>query len=157
MRPARCQPIRAGLHYFHAIPPCSPLRALGRRVRRSLPTFVNTLTVDPRSADVLWLGGIDGGVWRSTDGGLSFAPMLRGDILSGQVGNLVFDPADPDHPYVSVASAGVYQWRRQGWRKVGTAADLADLEAANGVLALDAEHGILYAGTGGRGVYKLEL
>ncbi|HEX7183925.1 MAG TPA: hypothetical protein VF756_18995 [Thermoanaerobaculia bacterium] len=125
-----------------------------RRVQRSLSVRVNTLAVDPERSNVLWVSSDDQGVWRSADGGRSFTRLTRGELLIGSVGDLVFDPADPAHPYVSVAVSGVYQWRREGWQKVG--AGNARFEGTvNGPLAFDAERGILYAGTSTRGIYRL--
>jgi photosystem II stability/assembly factor-like uncharacterized protein len=124
------------------------------RVRKSLPLRVTTLAVDPERSDVLWLGSDDSGVWRSTDGGRSLVPLTKGEFLLGTIGSLVFDPADPAHPYVSVAAYGVFQWRPAGWQKVG-AADERFEDTVNGPLAFDAERGILYAGTSTRGIYRL--
>jgi photosystem II stability/assembly factor-like uncharacterized protein len=127
-----------------------------RRLQRSLPMRVNTLAVDPERSNVVWVGSDDSGVWRSTDGGRSFVPVFKGELLVGSVGDLVFDPADPAHPYVSVAARGIYQWRPQGWQRVG-AGDARFEAVANGPLAFDAERGILYAGTSTRGIYRLRL
>lgn len=127
-----------------------------RRVRRSMPERIRTWAVDPEQSGVVWLGGEEGGVWRSTDGGRSFVPLTKGDFLLGPAGDFAFDPADPEHPYVSIQGQGVYQWRRAGWQKVGT--EDAYLQGTyNGPLAFDAERGILYAGTSTRGIYRLRL
>jgi|GEM_PF-4128635 len=124
-----------------------------RQVRRSLPLFVTTLAVDPGQSDVLWLGTYTGEVLRSTDGGLSLVNLPGG---FGSVGSLVFDPADQAHPYLSDAAGGIFQWRPNGWQKVG--ADNLVFEAfVNRSLAFDAKNGILYAGTSGRGIYRLRL
>ena len=128
-----------------------------RRLQRSLPLLlVKALAVDPVRSNVVWVGGYGGGVWRSMDGGRSFVSLTRGELILGEVGDIVFDPADPTHPYVNSAAQGVYQWRSQGWQKVG--AEDARFEGhANGPLAFDAERGILYAGTSSRGIYRLRL
>ena len=127
-----------------------------QRVRRSLPARISTWAVDPEQSDVIWIGNEDSGVWRSTDGGRSFTFLERGELLSGLIGEFAFDPAEPSRPYVSVQVQGVYQWRSDGWQKVGP--DDALFEGTvNGPLAFDAERGILYAGTSTRGIYRLRL
>jgi photosystem II stability/assembly factor-like uncharacterized protein len=124
-----------------------------RQVRRSLPLFVTTLAVDPGRSDVLWLGTYTGEVLRSTDGGRNLVNLPGGFI---SIGSLVFDPADPAHPYMSDAADGVFHWQHNGWQKVG--ADNPFFEATvNHPLAFDAKNGILYAGTSGRGIYRLRL
>ena len=125
-----------------------------RRVHRTLPIRATALAVDPERSNVLWLGSDGNGVWRSTDGGRTVVPVVKGEFILGLVGNIVFDPADPSHPFVSVAGYGIYQWRREGWQKVG-AGDAAFEATVNGPLAFDAERGILYAGTSTRGIYRL--
>ncbi len=122
-----------------------------RRIRRSLPMRVRTLTVDPERPNVLWLGSDDSGVWRSVDGGSTFVNLG----LNGPIGRLIFDPADREHPYASVEAGGVFQWHRAGWQKVG-ADDIFFESTANGPLAIDPECGILYAGTSTRGIYRLK-
>ena len=123
-----------------------------RRIRQTLPVRVRTLAVDPERPDVLWLGSDEDGVWRSADGGRTFVSLG----LSGPVGSFAFDPANTARPYVSIEAGGVYRWSREGWRKVG-ADDLFFESTVNGALAFDAGHGILYAGTSTRGIYRLRL
>jgi len=125
-----------------------------RQVQRSLPLSVRALAVDPGRSDILWLGSYESGMWRSTDGGHTLVSLQKGEILFGQIESVVFDPADPAHPYVSPAAQGVYQWRHDGWRKVGAPDSLFE-STVNGPLAFDAERGILYAGTSTRGIYRL--
>jgi photosystem II stability/assembly factor-like uncharacterized protein len=127
-----------------------------RRAQRSLSIRVTTLAVDPERSNIVWAGSDGSGVWRSTDGGRSFAPVTKGELLLGVVGDLAFDPADPAHPYVSVSAQGVYQYRSQGWQRIGAREDRFEA-TVNGPLELDAERGILYAGTSTRGIYRLRL
>ena len=52
-----------------------------------------TLVIDPRNPDVLYAGGVAGGVWRTTDGGGSWTPLA--DLMANlAVTSLAMDPSD---------------------------------------------------------------
>ena len=57
-----------------------------------------TLEFDPRNADVLYAGGVSGGVWKSTDAGASWLP-LSDDAANLNIGALAIDPERPDTLY----------------------------------------------------------
>ena len=57
------------------------------------------IVVDPRNADVAYLGTAGGGVWKTTDGGQAWKP-LTDTQPSLAVGALVLDPSNPDIVYV---------------------------------------------------------
>jgi photosystem II stability/assembly factor-like uncharacterized protein len=58
-----------------------------------------TILVDPRDPDVLYAGGVSGGVWKSTSGGERWFPV--GDLLPNLAVNaMVFAPDDPDTIYL---------------------------------------------------------
>jgi len=57
-----------------------------------------TLEFDPRNPDVMYAGGVSGGVWRSTDAGANWQP-LSDDAVNLNIGALAIDPARPDTIY----------------------------------------------------------
>ena len=60
---------------------------------------VTSLAVDPRNNDVVYLGAADGGVWKTTDGGLNWKPLT--DIQpSLSIGAIAIAPSAPDTIYV---------------------------------------------------------
>ncbi|MGH7725781.1 MAG: hypothetical protein ACREOU_10195 [Candidatus Eiseniibacteriota bacterium] len=59
---------------------------------------VSAIAVDPRNAQVAYLAGAQGGVWKTTDGGTSWAPLTDG-LSSLSSGALALDPANPDVVY----------------------------------------------------------
>lgn len=59
---------------------------------------VNALAVDPRDSNVIYIGAALGGVWKTTDAGLSWMP-LTDDQPSMAMGALAIDPANPDIIY----------------------------------------------------------
>jgi photosystem II stability/assembly factor-like uncharacterized protein len=78
---------------------------------------IGRILVDPRDGDVvlvaaegpLWAAGGDRGVYRTTDGGATWTPVLQIDEHTG-VTDLEFDPSNPDIVY-----AAAYQRRRHVW------------------------------------------
>jgi photosystem II stability/assembly factor-like uncharacterized protein len=95
-------------------------RDAGRTWERvALPNsqHIARILVDPRNSDVvlvasegpLWSAGGERGVYRTTDGGATWAPVLQIDDNTG-VTDLEFDPSNPDVVY-----AASYQRRRHVW------------------------------------------
>ncbi len=56
---------------------------------------VSSILVDPRNANVVYAAAAQGGVWKSTNAGASWAP-LGDDLSSLASGALAFDPTNPD-------------------------------------------------------------
>src|SRR6185295_8289525 len=64
---------------------------------------VNAVAVSPVDPMLILVGGADGGVWRSTDGGSSFAPVTDNQVdLS--VGSIAFSKSNPSVAYVGMGS-----------------------------------------------------
>jgi photosystem II stability/assembly factor-like uncharacterized protein len=59
---------------------------------------VTALAVDPRNSDVVFLGGAEGGIWKTTDGGTTWTP-LTDSQPSLSMGALALDPSNPDTVY----------------------------------------------------------
>jgi hypothetical protein len=57
-----------------------------------------TLEFDPRDSNVMYAGGVSGGVWKSTDAGASWQP-LSDDAANLNIGALAIDPQRPDTLY----------------------------------------------------------
>jgi len=74
--------------------------------------------VDPKNTDTvyvcatgkLWSDSDERGVYKTTDGGRSWAKVLRGPNGSTGCGMLAMDPSDPKTLYASM-----WDFRRQGW------------------------------------------
>jgi len=60
---------------------------------------VTALAVDPGNASIVYLGGSDGGVWKTTDGGATWTP-LTDNQPSLSVGSIVLDPSNSATIYV---------------------------------------------------------
>jgi photosystem II stability/assembly factor-like uncharacterized protein len=76
------------------------------------------IVVDPRNGSVvyvcatgrLWSDSPDRGVYKTTDGGVSWSLVLKGPNLSTGCSSLALDPANPDRLF-----AGMWDFRRKGW------------------------------------------
>jgi len=82
---------------------------------------IGSIVVDPRSSDVvyvaaqgpLWSAGGDRGLYKTTDGGKTWTPVLQISENTG-VADVVMDPRDPDVLYASA-----WQRRRRQWTYIG--------------------------------------
>lgn len=129
-----------------------------RRVHDPIERQVTALAVDPLRPGIVWLGSEEDGLSRSDDNGRTFRHLAGSEYLFAYPTSFVFDPADPDHPYVGIAAGGVVRWTGSGngWQRVG-AADLRFEETFNGPLVLDPARRLLFAGTSTHGLYRLRL
>ncbi|MGH7451721.1 MAG: hypothetical protein ACRENG_10275, partial [bacterium] len=56
------------------------------------------LMVHPNNPDILYVGSVSGGVWKSTDGGASWFPTMN-DLITLNISALVMKPGDPNTLY----------------------------------------------------------
>ena len=105
----------------------------GRPVFGSLPQTgrVSAIASDPSNANVVYLGGAAGGVWKSIDGGTSWTPEFPTNQGSFAIGAIAVDPSNPQNVWVgtgepnNIASdtysgIGIYRSANGGssWTKV---------------------------------------
>src|SRR6202011_6164713 len=60
---------------------------------------VNAIAIDPRDNNVVYIGAAEGGVWKTTDGGINWTP-LTDSQPSLATGSIAIDPTNPDTVYV---------------------------------------------------------
>ncbi|MBS1859160.1 MAG: hypothetical protein JST11_27550 [Acidobacteria bacterium] len=65
---------------------------------------INAIAIDPRDNNVIYIGGADGGVWKTTDGGATWTPLTDAQP-SLAMGALALDPSDPDIVYAGTGEA----------------------------------------------------
>lgn len=91
------------------------------------------LVIDPRAPRTMFAAGVAGGVWKTTDGGMSWRPL--DDLMANlAVSSLAMDPADSDIVYAgtgegyfntdAVRGAGIFKTRDGGltWNRLPSTA-----------------------------------
>ena len=105
---------------MRAIAPEAPIAGINRGTWTSVGPGnvggrVRTLSIDPRDANIILLGGVAGGIWRSTNGGASWAPV--DDFMANlAVSTIVRTPGAPDVLY---AGTGEGYWSADAIRGAG--------------------------------------
>ena len=69
--------------------------------------WINAVAVDPRNANVVYLGANGGGVWKTTDGGQTWTP-LTDNQPSLEIGALALDPTNPDIVYAGTTFSNAF-------------------------------------------------
>jgi photosystem II stability/assembly factor-like uncharacterized protein len=113
------------------------------------------LAIDPRKPQNLYVGTAGHGVFRSTDGGVTFRAFNQG-LTTSDVTTILVDPAT-ENLYAAARGKGVWRWAAASrrWTPLNDGLPVWDFA---GVLALDPQDpSILYAGTVAHGVYRLDL
>lgn len=116
------------------------------------------LIIDPANPEVMYAAAVAGGIWKTTDGGASWAPL--NDFLANlAVTTLVFDPADSNTIYAgtgegffnadAVRGAGIFKTTDAGahWTRLAATASSPDFFYVNDVVVSPADSQHVYAAT----------
>jgi photosystem II stability/assembly factor-like uncharacterized protein len=123
----------------------------------------------PGKPNLIYLGHSSGGLWKSTDGGLSFASIFN-EESSSAIGAIAIDPRDSMHLYVGTGEGfprntadygdGVWRsddggrhWLSLGLRDSGSIAKIA-VSPADSRIVLAAALGHEFGAGGERGIYR---
>jgi hypothetical protein len=74
---------------------------------------ISAVACSPTDADLLFAAGADGGVWRTTDGGVTWTP-LTDHMPTTAIGALAVDPADERIIYAGTGEANYANHSRYG-------------------------------------------
>ena len=69
---------------------------------------VRALAFNPDNADIVWTGGVSGGLWKSTNGGNSWTPKALGQA-NFSITDILIHPNHPDTMYVSTGEGIIHQ------------------------------------------------
>lgn len=131
-----------------------------KAVADTLPYSLGVVTIDPNNHNIVWVGtgennhqralGYGDGVYKSTDGGESFARMGLKD--SRQIGGIVVDPNNSDVVYVAAEGSawgpggdrGLYKTTDGGttWEKV---LEISEHTGVNNIIMDPRDSNVLYA------------
>jgi photosystem II stability/assembly factor-like uncharacterized protein len=122
---------------------------------------VNTICVDPKNSSTIYIGAPAGGIWKSANGGSTWAP-LSDKIPQIGVSGIAVDYNNPNTIYISTGdkdggdtySVGVLKSTDGGknWIKTGLTSNLVNNEAGD-ILIHPTDSNILICATG-NGIYK---
>jgi photosystem II stability/assembly factor-like uncharacterized protein len=73
-----------------------------------------TLVIHPAHPEIMYAGGVSGGVWKTTDGGQSWTPLADG-IANIAVNSMAIHPEDPDILYVGTGEGYFREIVRGTW------------------------------------------
>jgi photosystem II stability/assembly factor-like uncharacterized protein len=143
---------------------------------RSVGPFIGgrvvAVTGVPSRANLFYMGGVDGGIWRSTDYGLSWENLTDGKLpsSSNSIGALAVAPSDPNVLYAGTGESdirgdvitgdGVYRsndagktWRYAGLRDTHTISAIV-IDPRNPDVVYASSMGHVFKGNPDRGVFK---
>ncbi len=69
---------------------------------------IHTIAINPSDPDVIYVGFLNAGVFKSIDGGVSWQPAQNG-MAGASIDTLVIDPQEPDTLYAGVYRGGLYR------------------------------------------------
>lgn len=143
-----------GSGFFKSLDAGASWEKLGSGLPLAWPDNVNTylaLAVDPAHPEVVY-AGLPEGIWRSSDGGISFSAMNCG-LATGQVGSILVTPGAVAPLYAGLPGLGVWAWdpSSQCWTPLNSGLPTADF---TGTIVWGAQ-GVLIAGTFGNGLWRL--
>lgn len=127
------------------------------------------LAVNPRDKSTWYVAAGSGGVWKTTNGGVTWTPIFEHQA-SYSIGAVALDPSNPETVWVGTGENvsgrhvgwgdGVYRSRDGGrtWQRMGLARSehigKVLIHPANGNIVLVAAEGPLWAPGGDRGVFR---
>jgi len=74
---------------------------------------INTIAMHPVDANIIYAGFADGGLWKTTDGGVNWLPIFDQQIWQS-IGSICIDPVNPDIIYVGTGDPNVSGYPRAG-------------------------------------------
>jgi hypothetical protein len=115
---------------------------------------VFSIAIDPADTNHIFAGLDNASLYESFDGGSSWDPAALGLAAESDITDIVYCPTNDKLIYVSDLKSGVYRSTNGGWTWIPVN-DSLRTRAVN-ALAFSGDGSVLYAGTEGEGVFRLD-
>jgi hypothetical protein len=124
---------------------------------------VRSILVHPTATNVLWCGGVDGGVWKTTNSGAGWFP-LNDFMANLAIASMVMDPANPNVLYAgtgepmyngdSIRGAGIFKTTDGGttWARLASTTNASFQYVAR--LAVDPNNSLVVLAATRSGIYR---
>ena len=128
---------------------------------------IRTILIHPTNSQIMWVGSVSGGIWKTTNGGTSWAP-LNDFMGSLSVASMVMSPSDPNTIYAgtgeglftlniikdSLRGAGVFKTTDGGttWTQLSSTANSDWFHVAR--LAINPSNGQILLAATGTGIWR---
>ncbi|HYG65586.1 MAG TPA: hypothetical protein VEL74_23590, partial [Thermoanaerobaculia bacterium] len=151
--PSRAELAEKGISYVAAAASLGAWSALGPG---NIGGRTRTLVIDPRQPEVMYAGGVAGGVWKTTDGGQSWRPLA--DLMANlAIASLAMDPANSNVLYagtgevftsVGVRGSGIFRTTDGGnrWERLAATSN-ANFHYVSDIVISSSSSSRLYAAT----------
>ena len=109
---------------------------------------IHAIAINPSDPDMIYVGTLDAGVFKSIDGGISWQPAQNG-MGGASIDTLVIDPQQPDTLYAGVYQDGLYKTIDGGANWMSLGPEFTSTWGENSIILIDlSDHQHLYYATG---------
>jgi WD40 repeat protein len=117
-----------------------------------LPTDMRSVAIHPTNPSIVYAGALQGGVYRTVNGGVSWTPFKTGMEPNDPILALVIDPENPDVVWAGSRATSIYRWIPDDgrWTHVNSGLSTRSIQA----LVISPDGQLLYAATSGEGIFR---
>ena len=73
---------------------------------------IQSLLIDPTNNNTMYIGAVNGGIWKTTDGGSTWTPLID-TLTSLSMGGMALDPDNPSRILAGFGAIFQCRWQRR--------------------------------------------